>query len=238
MYKKIGTILILSIVFLSFERGNAVNSNSKNEKHVIKVERLDSLQYNREKNKTTPSVNNLRKITSYKEAKKLLTGIVVFDERDIDYPHVKKINYRNGKQPLQDEYELDDCSFVAYFPDEDILLCEGGHTIDVSFNLKNGKQTEETGNPDLFNYSPQRTFRLNGYFGGQECYSYFIQKKIKDGYETIIQLDNEFERLTKHWLCTIGESFWVDENTLYLTETDFVETGEQKLYFSIRIIEK
>lgn len=30
-------------------------------------------------------------------------------------------------------------TFVAYYPSEDILLCEGGHSTDVSFSLKNGK---------------------------------------------------------------------------------------------------
>ena len=104
--------------------------------------------------------------------------------------------------------------------------------------MKTGKETEEVGNPDLISASPQNGFRLNGNFGGQECYSYFIQRKIKNEFVKIIQLDEEFEKLTKVWLCTMGESFWTDEKTLYLTETDFVENGVAKQYFKVEIVEK
>ena len=46
---------------------------------------------------------------------------------------------------------------------------------------------------------PKENFRLNGHFGGQECSSYFIQKKTENEYEKIIQLDEEFEKqLAKH----------------------------------------
>lgn len=131
-----------------------------------------------------------------------------------------------------------DCSFVAYFPEEDILLCEGGHSSDVSFNLSNGKEAEDIGNPDFIKTSPPKEWRLNGYFGGQECASYFIQKKINNEFVKVIQLDEAFEKLTKIWLCTVGESFWSDEKTLYLTETDFVEKGTSTQYFKIDIIEK
>lgn len=217
----------------------SVEKPEKSIQHTITVEKIDSLQYHSTKKKTAPKNKNLLKIADINEAKKLLKGIVEFDEKIPEYPLVTKINFRNGKNTKEKlYYEFEECTFIAYFPDEDILLCEGGHSIDISYNLKNGKETEETGNPDVFIFSPKENFRLNGHFGGQECSSYFIQKKINNEYVKIIQLDEEFEKLTKHWLCTIGESFWADENTLYLTETEFVGNGIKSQFFKVKIVEK
>lgn len=213
----------------------AVNSTN----YSIEVEVIDSTKYNSIKRKSELLEKNCKKITNIYEVKKILNGIVEFDEnKDFgENPSVKKIFFRNGKK-YQNNNEFGDFFFIAYYPEEDILLCEGGHTTDVSFNLKNGKETEETGNPDLISTSPKKEFRLNGHFDGQECYSYFIQRKIADEYLKIIQLDEEFEKITKVWLCTIGESFWFDEKTLFLTETDYEEKGIAKKYFKINIIEK
>lgn len=206
-------------------------------KYSLEVDKIDSIQYFSVKGKIKLRTNSVLKITDFKKAKKLLTGIVDFKEnKDFDEYHaVKQINFRNGTH-LTSPTEFD-FTFVAYYPDEDILLCEGGHSSDVSYHLATGKETEETGNPDLIMASPQQEFRLNGNFGGQECYSYFIQRKINNEFVKIIQLDEEFEKLTKVWLCTVGESFWSDERTLYITETDFVDNGIAKQYFKVKIIE-
>ena len=205
--------------------------------YTIKVEKIDSLQYHSVKKKMVPKKKNLLKITDIKEAKKMLKGIVEFDEKTPEYPLVTKINFRNGKNSKEKlYYEFEECTFKAYFPSEDILLCEGGHTIDISFNLKNGKETEETGNPDIFVFSPKENFRLNGHFGGQQCSSYFIQKRINNEYVKIIQLDEEFEKLTKIWLCIIGDSFWADEKTLFLTEDS--NFGVNTKFFKVKIVEK
>lgn len=210
----------------------------KNAEYSIRVEKIDSVDYYSVKRKIKIKPESKVKITDFKEAKKLLKGIVEFVEnKDSDEYHmIKKINLRNGT--VSKSGNLLDCSFVAYFPEEDILLCEGGHSSEVSFNLSNGKEAEDIGNPDFIKTSPQKEWRLNGFFGGQECASYFIQKKINNEFVKVIQLDEAFEKLTKIWLCTVGESFWSDEKNLYLTETDFVEKGISTQYFKIDIIEK
>ncbi|MNT64376.1 hypothetical protein D3C72_2022690 [compost metagenome] len=118
------------------------------------------------------------------------------------------------------------------------MLCEGGHSTDISFNLKNGKQTEETGNPDLINFSTNETFRINGSYDGQECLGYFIQKKINGEFVRIIDLENEFKEKTSVMLCNIRDGFWIDDHTFYLEKYDFdYETGKYK-FFKINIIEK
>ncbi|MDR6969543.1 hypothetical protein J2X31_003576 [Flavobacterium arsenatis] len=217
----------------------SVEESEKMVEYAISVEEIDSLQYHSFKEKTAPIKKKITKITDINEAKKMLKGIVEFDEKNTDdeYLAIKKIHFRNGKK-IGYTNEWDYFYFIAYYPEEDILLCEGGHTTDISFNLKNGKETEETGNPDVIDFSPKENFRLNGHFEGQECYAYFIQRKINNEYVKIIQLDKEFEKLTKLWLCTIGESFWADENTLYLTETEYFEDGIKSQFFKVKIVEK
>ncbi|OAH69308.1 hypothetical protein AXA65_14810 [Chryseobacterium sp. FP211-J200] len=215
----------------------SVEMLEKTLQYSITVEKIDSLQYYSVKKKTAPKKKIIAKITDINEAKKLLKGIVEFDENK-DFganPGVKKIHFRNGKK-YENNGDFDYSFFIAYYPQEDILLCEGGHASDVSFNLKNGKETEETGNPDVFVFSPKENFRLNGHFGGQQCSSYFIQKSINNEYVKVIQLDEEFEKLTKIWLCIIGDSFWADEKTLFLTEDS--NFGVNTKFFKVKIVEK
>ena len=209
----------------------------KDIQYSINVERIDSLDYRHFAIKNATKKKTLTKITDFNQVKKLLKGIVEFNDNseDGDQSAVKKIHFRNGKE-YGNTNEYDYYYFIAYYPEEDILLCEGGHTTDISFNLKNGKETEETGNPDYINFSTTEKFRLNGHFGGQECSAYFIQKKIGSDYVKIIQLEKEFEKLTKIWLCFVSDSFWADDNTLYLTEGSNFE-GPKK-YFKVKIVGK
>lgn len=216
-----------------------LNSTKENKNYTIKVEQIDSLNYYTHKEKANYKKDVFKKITNFETAKKTLKNIVFFNDNDKDglVQAILKIRFKNGKEINYNE-DLDDCFFVAYFPTEDILLCEGGHSSDVSFNLKNGKETNETGNPDYFITSPNSLFRLNGHFNGQECSSCFIQKKINDDYIKSIQLDEEFEKQTKIWLCIIGEAFWFDNLNLYLTEaSNYTENGLNTRYFKIKLIE-
>ena len=203
------------------------------------VEKIDSLEYRSIKKKTAPIKKKLVKITDINKAKKLLKGIVEFDENP-DFgvnPAVKKIYFRNGKTYGNDK-EFDYYFFIAYYPEEDILLCEGGHSTDISFNLKNGKQTEETGNPDLLNFSTNEIFRINGSYDGQECLGYFIQKKINGEFVKIIDLEKEFEAKTSIMLCNIRDGFWIDDHTFYLEKYDFDYETRKYKFFKINIIEK
>ena len=208
-------------------------------KYIIIVEQIDSIKYYLQNAKGNNPKNEIKKITDFKVAKKLLTGIVEFDETEIDYPMIKQINFKNNQKRKNKSYfELDDCSFKAYYPDENILLCEGGHSTDVSFNLKNGKETEEAGNPDLFIFSPNNKFRLNGSYDGQECNGYFLQVEKNKNFEKIINLEQEVKRQTKISICNIRDGFWSNNNTLYLEKYDFDFEHNKYKYIKIEIIEK
>ncbi|BCY28943.1 hypothetical protein [Flavobacterium okayamense] len=205
-----------------------------NEKFSIKVKQIDSVEYHSQKEKVNYNQEKIKKITDFQIAKKLLQNRIFFYE-DCETQAILKIRFRNGKEKDYSNYYY---YFVAYYPTEDILLAEGGHTIDVSFNLKNGNETQTTGNPDYIVVSPNNVFRLNGYYNGQECSSYFIQKKINEEFVKVIPLDEEFQKETKIWLCIIGNSFWQDDMTLFVTEeSNYSEIGLNKRYFKIKIIE-
>lgn len=220
-------ILFLYLLIASSSFGFELNSDTIR----IKVIEIDSAQFYSMKEETGSIIpEKLNKISDFQTAKELLRGIVTFtndSEQNVD-----EIYFKNGKKFKNQ----DDCYFVAYYPNEEILICEGGHATDVSFNLKNGKETEEVGNPEYFRTSPNKKFRLNAHFGGQECYSYFLQEKIKGEYQKIIQLDEELEKQTKLWLCTIGESFWSDDSTLFLTEYEYTDSGRKSRYFRVELI--
>lgn len=237
-------LILVSIVFQSCKNEKAEDAKTEPIKEIhidsatvavdspkinysITIASIDSTQFlSAEKNKKKQKP--VKKITDFQTVKKLLKGVVAFDEDEI-----KRINFRNGKSK---NYEY--IYFVAYFPEEDILLCEGGHVSDVSFDLSNGLETEDVGNPNLAISSPTNKFRLNLIDSGQECYEHFIQQNQNGTFTKIIPLGDSFEDKTGKWLCTSRRNFWTDDYTLYfstLTENEEMVTFE---YYKIKIEEE
>ncbi|MEQ7799995.1 hypothetical protein ABDJ41_09280 [Pedobacter sp. ASV1-7] len=163
--KKIPAIVLLSVIIISCEQKVKTKSQS-NHKSVkgpvntqdtasvksiphpatIAIEKINAAQFQSATQQEKAS-KPIEKITDFKTVQSQLTGIVDFKEMD-GRLRVSKINFRNGTSSGNKD-QLEDCTFVAYFPSEDILLLEGGHTTDVSFDLKTGQKTYDAGNPDL-----------------------------------------------------------------------------------------
>ncbi len=201
------------------------------ENFSLTIEIIDSLLFYKDKSNTKHTVKPVEKITDIATAKKMLDGIVEFRENE-NNANLRRILFQNGDiYNNQDFFE-----FVAYFPSEDIILFEGGHTSDVSFNLKNGEETDESGNPYYIATGPNDKYRLNGSFGGQQCISYFIQKNINGQFIKVIDLEQVFADVGKLKLCTIHESFWKDETTLYLKDYFFGEAAGTAIYYRVSII--
>ena len=55
-------------------------------------------------------------------------------------------------------------------------------------------------------------------------------------FEKIIDLAAEFDNLIKTDLCVIGDSFWQNENTLFITEDS--NFGVNQKFFKISFVEK
>lgn len=204
-------------------------------KYTISLTKIDSVEFFRVRKQVNPKIEKPEKITDYLKAKKLLKGVVEFNEGQFSQ-NVQKIRFRNGK--VHNSFNMDDYFFVAYYPKEDILLCEGGHSTDVSFNLKNGLETQDTGNPDEIISSPSKKKRLNGDFEGQQCYHYFIQEKFNGEYVKILELGKAFEDLTGIWLCTIGPTFWRDDTYLYLSNIRYEEERTLYDYYRVELVVK
>lgn len=226
-----------NIQSLEFESSN-VEENEKTIRveYSINVIEIDSIKYYSTKLKTDISLEKLERIDDPIVTKKMLKGVVDFNKID-NYYTIKNIHFKNGKT-VKNLSVFDEGSFVAYFPTEGIILCEGGHSSDLSFNLATAEEIENIGNPDYIIFSQTKQYRFNGYFEGQECSSYFIQKKINNQYKKIIQLDKEFELKTGKWLCMITELFWINDQTIFLIESDFSDEGIIKNFYEIKIKEQ
>jgi hypothetical protein len=252
--KKIPAIVLLSTVIISCEQKVKTTSlsdpkpvkepvavqaappvNSVPHPATITIEKINATQFNTA-TQQAKVIKPPEKITDFKTVQKRLAGVVEFKEMG-GHLRVSKINFSNGTS-TGNEDQLEDCSFVAYFPTEDILLLEGGHTIDVSFDLKTGQKTYDTGNPDLVSSSPSGKYRLNKVFEGQECFYHFIQEKRNGKFQKVFELDKIFKKKTGKWLCVIEKGFWTEDDTFYFREViQYKETGNMYEYYKVRIID-
>jgi hypothetical protein len=129
---------------------------------------------------------NRVKITSQVEAEELLDSKVKWI--DSEYSGTRTIDQiiLDSGQKLKINQMSNDYVFVAYYPSEEIIVFEGGHSSDFSISIKTGESLETVGNPNAIVESPDKSIRLNGWFPGQECMDYFIQEKKDDTYTYLV----------------------------------------------------
>ena len=97
----------------------------------------------------------------------------------------------------------------------------------VCFSIKTGETELTIGNPEYIIPSPKNTYRLNGYFGGQECISYFFQKKEKGKFTYLTQFSEDSD------LCTFKEFYWIDETQFIYSKMSYSgnsENGEEEYF--------
>ena len=252
--KKIPALVLLSVTIISCNQNTKTNTNSPSKEIIttktadkdpaltparkaaqIQIEKINAEAFQSAQQKEKAS-KHIEKITDFKRVQKQLAGIVEFKEMD-GYLNINKINFRNGTFTGNSD-QLDECTFEAYFPAEDILLLEGGHTTDVSYNLTTGQKTYDAGNPDLVIPSPTGKYRLNKVFEGQECFYHFIQEKKNNKFQKVFELDKIFKKTFNKWLCIIEKGFWTDDETFYFREViQYKETGNEYEYYKLKIIE-
>ena len=183
----------------------------------ITITKIDKSKYEDLLKDATTHVNKPKSIRHRDSIEAILRGRVEWfptddEDKNIMEGTIKSITKANGQKLMINEDSADfylNEEFGGYYPEYDILVLEGGHTSDMSFSLQTGATTETVGNPEYIIASPQNTYRLNGFFGGQECISYFFQKKVdgKFTYLTEFDLDND--------LCRFKTFYWI-------TETKFI----------------
>jgi hypothetical protein len=179
-------------------------------------------------------LSSIIKITSEEEAEKLLNGKVTWKnmvslERVID-----EIILDNG-QVLKSTLEKDELSFIGYYPTEGIIVYEGGHGSTVSISIKTGESLETAGDPEYIIESPNKKMRLNGWFPGQECSSYFFQEKKGDTYRYLTDFGFGSDQFGEN-VCYFNKFCWLNDREFMYCYTDYSgEKGDEK-YFIGKII--
>lgn len=108
--------------------------------------------------------------------------------------------------------------YSGYYPDYDILFLEGGHSIDVCFSIKTGETEQTIGNPEYIIPSPKNSYRLNGIFGGQECVSYFLQKKENGKFVYLTELSDD--------ICIFKNFYWITETKFIYSKINYMTRAE------------
>ncbi|GAA0718342.1 hypothetical protein GCM10009430_16320 [Aquimarina litoralis] len=195
---------------------------------IITSSRIPKTEYDELFKKASKPIEKSKKIGDLDSIKTILKNRVewVTQFENEDYKRedqIKSITISNGQKLILNEFFSEEIGFSkgwsGYYPAYDILVLEGGHTSDRTFSIKTGETEGTIGNPDYFVHSPQKTIRLNGIFGGQECISYFFQRKVKGEFEYL----TAFDMIDDH--CIIKEFYWINE-TSFIYRTKYYSTDE------------
>ncbi len=195
---------------------------------MIRIYKIDSISFFKERQQADYRRDTIASISDVKVARKLLQGRVIFGDyipgKDMEIDTllegnlIAQVRLNDGRLltagKTEGAIDLLENVFVKYFPSEEILLLEGGHTTDQAIDLRQGKwDVEEIGNLDYVYFSKHKKYRLNGMFNGQECSSYFLQKKENEVYLTYAQIPLDWT--DNFELCTLKEIFWKEDRQVY-----------------------
>lgn len=167
-----------------------------------------------------------QKISDLDSIKRILKNRVVWGDNEND-DFIKSIVTEKGQKLILND-KSNDCGFSegwsGYYPEYDILVLEGGHSSDMCFSIKTGETDLTIGNPEYIIPSPKNTYRLNGSFGGQECISYFFQKKDNEKFIYLTEFGWDYD------ICEFEEFYWINEN-----EFIYIKKYHEEGYFRGKI---
>lgn len=194
-------------------------------KATIEIEDLAAAKFKDYNSKSIQNRSEQEKVSDFASAKKLLKDKVTWlllDNTD-DHYYLDSIRLDNG-QILKSNDQYYEYDFIAYYPKEEVLLFEGGHSSDFSISLKTGETTETSGNPEYIKTSPNNKIRLNGYFPGQECSDYFFQE-IKD--DRLIYLTNfGWGSVNGDDVCNFKDFIWINDHQFVYSHLDYSTNSE------------
>jgi len=198
-------------------------------KGYITTQKIDSLTFHclyKEPIPYTPI-----KFTDFLDVKKTLSHRVQWGNNDFleDGTVLDKIVLPNG-QTLKVNIDANEFTFIAYYPSEEILLFEGGHSSDFSFSIKTGETLATVGNPEYIKHSSSGKYRLNGWFPGQECSSYFIQEKVGDHYTYLTSFDYGTDKLLKE-ICYFKKFAWISDTKFIYSFPNYSPKKYKTQYF-------
>lgn len=221
LFKVIALLILISCPMVDAMAGN--NATGSN----FALEKIDAGQYKQLRKKFYKEEPPYDVEDDFNIVREMLDGLVEFDNDGF----VLSMSRRDGKPFKEEDFELS--SFVAYYPDLDILYLAGeGDPYDNTFNLTTGEVTDMVGEPTSFRTSPSGKYRLCGYWDGAERSYYFIQENKNGRYRKIGDIDPEILKNT-------SDQFWSDDHTLYFELSDY--DGETNkglgIYYKLTISE-
>ncbi|MFC4636073.1 SH3 domain-containing protein [Dokdonia ponticola] len=207
---------------------------------LITIKQIDKVTYTELSQRASKKIRKPKAIQHIDSIKMMLKNRVdwVLESEEATYSvskTIKKIHLENGFKVVFDLSCVDfgfSEGYSAYYPEYDILVLEGGHTTDRCFSLKTGETELTIGNPEYMISSPNNSYRLNGYFGGQECISYFFQKNENGKFVYLTELNSHFD------ICRFKTFYWINETTfMYSTGDHWTDTeNETDQYFMGEIL--
>ncbi len=199
-----------------------------NKAHIT-VEEIDRTSFNQLYKEPIPF--EPIKFTNFENVKTTLSRSVQWGYGEFfeDEGAIEKIILPSG-QVLKLDKDAIDFGFVAYYPSEEIMVFEGGHSSDFSISLRTGESLETVGNPEYIIHSPSGKYRLNGWFPGQECSSYFIQEKTGDYYTYLTGFEYGDDSFARN-LCYFKKFAWVDDGTFIYSYPFYEEGKDDERYF-------
>lgn len=214
-------LILPAVVFAQFR---------PNDTYSIELKKISEEEYAAQKKKSEHLRHEPYKVVeNIDKAQKMLgkrLKVIDIKEEGTDYTlREYEITFKDGtKERLDEEF-----GFVAYFPQLEMLLFEGGHTTDHPLDLNNSYNgvtfTDDypyniiIGNPYYHVVSPDKQLRINGLFDGQDCVMWFLEKwnKQRKSYEYLCALIDE-EHLYN--FCYASDWFWIN-NEKVLFKSDY-----------------
>lgn len=195
--------------------------------------KIDSVSFFEQKAAYPASNDTIAYVSDFEQARELLKGRITFGgwndaekrvDSLLDDQQVAAIRFNSGDSiPMNKVMSFWDTWFVSYFPSEDLVLFEGGHSSDFSVDLRRGLVGADTaGNPSYIRFSPTKKYRLNGWFPGQECSDYFIEKLVNGNYQYHSPIPTHIGS-DDFLLCNITDIFWVSDTEMYFRNTFFMD---------------
>lgn len=193
-------------------------------KATVREEKLTKNQFNQLQKKASSANTKLEKIEDFDSIKSALGNratwiMAVHDEVLL----LDSFTLSNGKR-YQINQESNDYGVVAYYPSEEVLLLNGGHDSDFSISLKTGEVLETVGNLEYIINSPNKKIRLNGFFPGQECSSYFFQEINNGDFKYLV--DFGWGSIYGNQVCYFASFAWLDDTSFVYSYMDYSSNSE------------
>ncbi|MEP2278346.1 SH3 domain-containing protein [Maribacter sp.] len=179
--------------------------------HSLEINKIEYFKLLKNVDKTIYRPIKIENLDSIKSIlKNRIEWVTEFSEDEYEREDAIKSIFTDNGQKLRISQIGNDYGFSeghsGYYPEYDILLLEGGHSSDMCFSIKTGETDLTIGNPEYIIPSPKNTYRLNGSFGGQECISYFFQKRDNEKFIYLTKFGWDYD------ICEFEEFYWINEN--------------------------